>query len=196
LNYGDGDQRMNLELLSKSEQNAQHTTQDTRHLAFIFIFKIIVRQNALSKHCRAFLETNTMKMNILKFLAIGILLASQGCSLPEVKQAKFQRDSKEVINELKSLKDFEDAGIKWSAISSKNKTTNILIVQLLNGKDLGDNKTELRNLGNEAIKIVTNSIENESDYEKFQVVFVQKASTGPVTTSFTKQFEYSLDDVR
>jgi hypothetical protein len=137
-----------------------------------------------------------MKMNILKFLSIGILLASQGCSLPEVKQAKFQKDSKEVVNELKSLKDFEDVGIKWSAISFNNKTTNILIVQLLNGKNLGDNKTELRNLGKEAIKIVTNSIENESDYEKFQVVFAQKANTGPVTTSFTKQFEYSLDDVR
>lgn len=127
---------------------------------------------------------------------IGILFATQGCSLPEAKQAKFQKDSEVVIDELKSLNDFEDAGIKWSARSFDNKTTNILIVQLLNGKDLTDNEIELRNLGKAALTIVNNSIENESDYDKFEVVFVQKSSTGPVTTAFTKPFEYSLDELR
>lgn len=137
-----------------------------------------------------------MRRNIFKTIGIGILLFLQSCALPEVKQAKFQKDAKEVINELKSLKDFEDAGIKWSASSFDNKTTNILIVQLLNGKDLSDNNEDLRNLGKEAMQIVNNSIENEKDYDKFRVVFVQKSSTGPVSTSFTRSFEYSLDDLK
>lgn len=127
---------------------------------------------------------------------IGILFATQGCSLPEAKQAKFQKDSEVVIDELKSLNDFENAGIKWSARSFDNNTTNILTVQLLNGKDLTDNETELRNLGKAALTIVNHSIENESDYDKFEVVFVQNSSTGPVTTAFTKSFEYSLDELR
>jgi len=137
-----------------------------------------------------------MRRNIFKTIGIGILLFLQSCALPEVKQAKFQKDAKEVINELKSLKDFEDAGIKWSASSFDNKTTNILIVQLLNGKDLSDNNEDLRNLGKEAMQIVNSSIENEKDYDKFRVVFVQKSSTGPVSTSFTRPFEYSLDDLK
>ena len=137
-----------------------------------------------------------MKRIMLTILQIAALLALQSCSLPEVKKAKFQKDTKEVINELKSLKDFEEAEIKWSASSLDNKTTNILIVHLLNGKDLTDNEADLRDLGKEAIKIVISSIENEKDYDKFQVVFIQKASTGLVTTSFTRPFEYSLDELK
>jgi hypothetical protein len=137
-----------------------------------------------------------MRRNIFKTVGIATLLVLQSCSLPEVKQARFQKDAKEVINELKSLKDFEDAGIKWSARSFDNKTTNILIVQLLNGKNLSDDNEELRKLGKEAMQMVNSSIENENDYDKFQVVFVQKSNTGPVSTSFTKPFEYSLDDLK
>jgi hypothetical protein len=137
-----------------------------------------------------------MKRTILQILTIGILFVLKGCSLPEVKQAKFQKDTNEVINELKSLKNFEDAGIRWSANSFDNKTTNILIVQLLNGKGLTDNETELHNLGKEAMKIVNESIENELDYDEFQVVFIQKASAGLVSTSFTRSFEYSLEELK
>lgn len=129
-------------------------------------------------------------------LSIAAVVMSQSCSLPEINEAKFQKDTKEVINELKSLKDFEDAGIKWSARSFDNKTTNILIVELLNGKGLSDNQNELRDLGKKALQVVNNAIENEKDYDKFQVVFIQKASTGPLTTSFTSPFEYSLDELR
>lgn len=136
-----------------------------------------------------------MKSNILKFLMIGILFAPQACSFPEAKHAKFQKDSKEVINQLKAITDFEDAGIKWRASSFENKTTNILIVELLNGKDLTDHEPELRNLGIEALRIVNNAIENENDYDKFEVVFVQQSSAGPATTAFTKPFEYSLDEL-
>lgn len=137
-----------------------------------------------------------MKKTILSMLSIAAVLMCQRCSLPEVKEAKFQKDTKEVINELKSLKDFEDAGIKWSARSFDNKTTNILIVELLNGKGLSDNQDQLRDLGKKALQVVNNAIENEKDYDKFQVVFIQKASTGLLTTSFTRPFEYSLDELQ
>lgn len=137
-----------------------------------------------------------MKTTMSRIFVIAALLVLHSCSLAEVKPAKFQKDSKDVINELKSLKDFEDAGIKWSARSFDNKTTNVLTIQLLNGKDLSDNEAELRDLGKEAMQIVNSSIKNEKDYDRFQVVFVQKASTGLVTTSFTRPFEYSLDDLK
>lgn len=133
---------------------------------------------------------------MLRILVIAALFVSQGCSLPEVKEAKFQKDTNEVIEELKSLSDFEDAGIRWSASSFDDKTTNILIVQLLNGKGLSDNEEELRDLGREAMRIVNGSIENETDYDKFQVVFVRQDSAGPATKSVTKPFEYSLDELK
>lgn len=136
-----------------------------------------------------------MKKTLLSILSIASLLLFQSCSMPEVKPAKFQKDTKEVINDLKSLKDFEDATIKWSATSFDNKTTNVLIVQLLNGKGLSDNPAELRDLGKEALQVLNRSIENEKDYDRFQVVFIQKASTGLLTTSFTTPFEYSLDEL-
>jgi hypothetical protein len=136
-----------------------------------------------------------MKLNILKTLTLGIALAFQACTLPEVKEAKFEYDTKQVLEKLKSLRNFEDAGISWSARSAGDKTTDILIVQFLNGKDLSDNEAELRSLGIEALKIVTGAIENERDYDKFQVVFVQRSNSGPATTSFTRPFDYSLEDL-
>lgn len=129
-------------------------------------------------------------------LLFSILLGFQSCSLPEVKQAEFERDTVEVINDLKKLSDFEDAGIYFSARSFKEETTYILRIQLVNGKNLSTDASELKELGKEALVIVVNSIENEIDYDKFQVVFVQSESIGPVSSSSTEPFEYTLADLK
>ena len=129
------------------------------------------------------------------FLIFGLLIGFQNCSMPELVEAKFERDSQEIINDLKALSDFEDAGIRWSATSFKEETKHILYIQLLNGQDLSEKDAELKEIGKKALKIVINSIENEEEYDKFQTVFIQKTSVGPVSKSYTKPFNYSLEEL-
>lgn len=105
-------------------------------------------------------------------LIFGILFGFQNCSMPEIKQPKFERNSKEVMNELKALSNFEDTGTRCRANSFKDEINNFLNVQLVNGGNLSEDDIELNNLGKEALKIVVNSIENEVDYDKFQVISI------------------------
>lgn len=128
-------------------------------------------------------------------IIIGIVVGLQSCSFPEVKQAKFERDSEQVINDLIVLGNFEDARVNFSASSFKGEATNLLSIQLINGTNLNEDASELRNLGREALKILVNSIENEDDYDRFQVIFVQKESEGLVNNNINKPYEYKLEEL-
>jgi hypothetical protein len=126
-------------------------------------------------------------------LSIGLILALQGC-FPDVIRPKFKNGYEHVINELKTLKSFEDANVKSSARSKLGikKTTNILIVQLVNGKDMPEDEFALRMLGRHAMKIAVSSIENEHEYDTFQTMFDKKASEGPVNAHTSRSFVYSI----
>ncbi len=128
-------------------------------------------------------------------LTFGILTGFQHCSMPEITHAKFERDSGEVINDLKALGNFENAGIRWSASSFKEETISLLYVELTNGENLSEDDMELKKIGKEALKIVVNSIENEAEYDRFQAVFIQNKSIGLVSKSTTKPFEYNLEEL-
>lgn len=46
------------------------------------------------------------------------------------------------------------------------------------------------------MKLTINSIENENEYDKFQVVFIQQAKKGIVTKSFSMPIEFTLSDLK
>jgi hypothetical protein len=123
------------------------------------------------------------------------MLTFQRCSLPEVKKANFERDQQEVIADVKNLHDFEEVNLKFSTTSFDGHTTHMLIVELLNG-NFPNGDDNLKRIGKDVLKIVLNSISNESDYSKFKVVFVNKGSAGIVTTSVTRPYEYELKDIK
>lgn len=137
-----------------------------------------------------------MRNHIIIILIIGTLACLHACFSLGMKEAKFERDIEEVRSDLKALKNFDDTGIKWMAISTNSKTTHLLKVQLLNGKELSEDDQEMRELGKEVMKIVINSIENESDYDTFQVVFIQKTGIGPLSSGSSRPFTYQLEDLQ
>ena len=138
-----------------------------------------------------------MKRHIILTLISAILLLVHSCSFPEVKAPKFERETQAVVDDLKALHNFEDAGVNWkTTISTEQSATNILSVTLLNGKNLSEDDGKLKELGKEALKIVINSIENENDYDTFQVVFMQQKSFGIVNKNFSKQFVFDLGSLK
>lgn len=137
-----------------------------------------------------------MKKHITLTLISAILLLVHSCSLPQVKTPIFERETQEIVDDLKALHDFEDAGINWKATTfSGEGTTNILSITLLNGENLSEDNDKLKDVGKEAFKILINSIENEHEYDSFQVIFMQKESFGLVNKSFSKQFVFDLQDL-
>ena len=131
------------------------------------------------------------------FLAIIMIscLVMSNCTMPEMVEAKFEKETEEIINELKLLKNFEDAGIRWHVTTSGEKNFHSLQVQLLNGEDLSEDEEILKKIGKEALKIVFNSIENEEEYDGFNVMFIQKKSIGIVSSSFNKGFGYKYEEI-
>ncbi|MFZ6053075.1 hypothetical protein [Halocola ammonii] len=112
-----------------------------------------------------------------------------------MKRPKFERDTEELIVELKELSNFENADIRWNVRSFKDTSTYYLVVNLINGKDLPEEDAELKEIGQEAMKIVVNSIENENVFDKFRVVFEEVKQSGAVTRRNKIPFEYSLSDI-
>ncbi len=127
-------------------------------------------------------------------LLIFFLLYS--CTFPELKTPEFQRSSDEVIGDIKVLANFKDADIQWSASSFDGKTQNILLVQLINGNNLPEDESSLRELGKEAIQIVINSIENESDFNEFHVEFItNEESPSLIEKNKTRTFIFQAFEV-
>ena len=119
------------------------------------------------------------------------------CSIPNAIMPKFEKDNQEtILTELKSIGDFEKVAINGSLISSGNDRTDILVVQLLNGKEINGDKNQMLEIGKQVMKLTINSIENENEYDKFQVVFIQQAKKGMVTKSFSMPIEFTLSDLK
>ncbi|WP_436516244.1 hypothetical protein [Ekhidna sp. To15] len=98
-----------------------------------------------------------------------------GCSFPEAKPPKFQKDTDVLVNELKSIRNFKDADITWNASSMNNATKYSLNISLYNG-EISNNEEMLRTISIEAIQIVISSISNESEFDEFSVEIIQKTS--------------------
>ena len=119
------------------------------------------------------------------------------CSIPNATMPKFEKDNQEtILTELKSIGNFEKVAINGSVISSGNDRTDILVVQLLNGKEINGDKNQMLEIGKQVMKLTINSIENENEYDKFQVVFIQQAKKGIVTKSFSMPIEFTLSDLK
>jgi hypothetical protein len=128
---------------------------------------------------------------------ILVTLSMIKCSIPNAKMPKFEKDNQEtILTDLKSIGDFEKVAINGSVISSGNDRTDILVVQLLNGKEINGDKNQMLEIGKQVMKLTINSIENENEYDKFQVVFIQQAKKGIVTKSFSMPIEFSLSDLK
>lgn len=66
------------------------------------------------------------------------------CSIPNATMPKFEKDNQEtILTELKSIGNFEKVAINGSVISSGNDRTDILVVQLLNGKEINGDKNQM-----------------------------------------------------
>lgn len=128
---------------------------------------------------------------------ILVTLSMIKCSIPNATMPKFEKDNQEtILTELKSIGNFEKVAINGSVISSGNDRTDILVVQLLNGEEINGDKNQMLEIGKQVMKLTINSIENENEYDKFQVVFIQQAKKGMVTKSFSMPIEFTLSDLK
>ena len=118
------------------------------------------------------------------------------CSIPKAIEPKFEKNNQEVLKELQSIRNFEKVAVNGSAFSHGSENTDILVVQLINGKDINGEKNQMQQIGKQAMKFVINSIKNENDYDKFQVVFIKQAKKGLINESFTIPIEYNLSDLK
>lgn len=114
----------------------------------------------------------------------------------EAKEPRFEKDKDVVIDELKSLRNFENARVKWSTRSVDRKTVDILAVELVNGQGMIDDENKLRQLGKEALQLTLPAIENESEYERFEVIFIQESRRGILTNTYTRAVQYSPDELK
>jgi hypothetical protein len=133
-------------------------------------------------------------MKIRRFISILLVATAASCNFPEVKTIKFERESSEVIEDLKKLGNFDSANVGVSMSSINGKSTSSLKIDLTNGENLpsGD---ELKELARKAFEIVVNSIENENDYSFCRVEIVDEQSIGIVKANSKTTFEFNQADL-
>ena len=106
----------------------------------------------------------------------------------------FNRNFISVLNDLKSISEFEDAKIGYSK-RNFNSSENFLVVTLMNGKNLPENEIELKKIGKKAMKFVFDNIENETIYDNYEVVFYNEKGNF-IKKSFRKVFNYNFDEIK
>jgi hypothetical protein len=135
-------------------------------------------------------------MKRLIYLTIAILLTSCFKSDLKYKEAKFNREPQEVIEELKELHDFENANIKWTVSRFDQDISHHLKVFLTNGQNLPESDSLKNQIGKEAMQIVLNSIENDTAYNDFVVYFITDIKNGVVKIGSEIPFSYQLEDFK
>ena len=139
---------------------------------------------------------NTWLQNVVKmFLATGTFLILFACASQDEMRIDYEIDPEEVINEIKALKQFEEVEIKGVTITSNKGATNLLMIDLVNGESLEERGDELKELGADVLSIVTDAMVNENDFEEFRVGFTQRRGLGIISGSFSRSFEYKLEDL-
>jgi hypothetical protein len=132
----------------------------------------------------------------ITLLAILIIIFSACSGNFKIDKVKFNRDSKEVINELKNIDNFENVNVKWSINNHNNNVTHLLYINLINGNESSKDDSARKEIGKEAMSILLKSIDNDSSFDKFVVNFVFQKSTGIVTQKRKFRYMYNLNDFR
>ena len=134
--------------------------------------------------------------NQTPFIAILIIILS-GCSGNfKIDKAKFNRDPKEVIKELKNIDSFENVDVKWAVNNYNRNVTNLLNINLINGNKSSKDDSARKAIGKEAMSKLLKSIDNDSSYDKFVVNFIFQKSTGIVTQKRKVSYMYKLNDFK
>lgn len=133
-------------------------------------------------------------MKRIAIITLTIALTSCFGGGPKYKEAKFNREPQEVINELKSLHDFENANIKWTVSRFGDNVSHNLKVFLTNGKNMPKEDSLKSKIGKEAMQLVLNSIENDTAYTDFIVYFINETKNGAVNMRTEKPFTYELSE--
>ncbi|MEP0986836.1 hypothetical protein [Ekhidna sp.] len=135
---------------------------------------------------------------ILKTFFILILALSNllSCSIPEPKQAQFEREVSTIIYDLKQLNGFEDADIQIAVKSFNGKTHHILSIALINGPKSSYEDEVFIRMSKNALKIVIESILNENDYDLFKVTLLRMDKNGLVIQKKTRVFDFLSDDLK
>jgi hypothetical protein len=133
-------------------------------------------------------------MKKIFYLTVVILIT--GCIGNDLKykEAKFNRDPQEVIEDLKRIHDFENANIKWTVSQFDQDISHNLKVFLTNGKNLPESDSLKNKIGKEAMQLVLNSIENDTAYNDFVVYFITENKNGVVNIRSEIPFSYQLED--
>ena len=98
-----------------------------------------------------------------------------------------------MIDDLKKLGDFEDANIKWTVSRFGESVSHNLKVYLMNGLPLANDS--LRNIfGKDAMRLVLNSIENDTAYNNFIVYFISENKVGTMRMKTELPYSYKLED--
>ncbi len=139
------------------------------------------------------LTATIFKTRLLVISATVVLFGCFGGA--KSKPAKFNRDSKVVLEELRQLGSFEDAKISWSARTFDDKTAHHLRIQLLNGAIPDDDSTEYE-IGKQAMQKLLAAIDNDEDYENFVVIFVTRSKNGAITVGAERPYEYKLSELQ
>lgn len=110
------------------------------------------------------------------------------------KEAQFNREYQEVVNDLKALHDFENAYIKWSVSKFGQKVNHTLKVYLKNGRDIPEPDSLKHAIGKAAMQLVLNSIDNDTAYTDFVVYFISEIRNGTVNMKRETPFAYRLEE--
>jgi hypothetical protein len=125
------------------------------------------------------------------FVFFAFLLFSCSKTIPPI----FEKDQADILKDLRELGIFEETAINVRTLSHGQKSTHILIVELLNGKNISEDKMQRKELGKKALQLVIQSIKNEVEYDKFQVILVQNKSVGHGNLRFSQKMEFSLEEL-
>jgi hypothetical protein len=130
----------------------------------------------------------------MKYLPIIILiLIASACAMPI--EAQFEGPTSELLKKLMLTGEFDDSNITWNANSLNGETIQNLTVELYNGKNMIQPDSTLKVIGKQALQTVLESLKNKNEYNVYSVVFISQQTKGIETTTLSKGFEFSLEEL-
>lgn len=130
---------------------------------------------------------------ILVLLFLLVLISSCKFTKTNNKILEFNVGIEVIDSSLKTLIQFENTNIEGKQLSVNSVITNIVNIKITNGVNLPTNDEDLRALAMKIAKQIKQYVKNESDFEKYNVIFAKVTGNSAVKTSTFTSFEFKKE---
>jgi hypothetical protein len=139
-------------------------------------------------YCQTNRLKNNLEMTLSKFnkavcIYLFLVMAIVACTttVTKTKNPVFLLEMDSIQTDLAKIVTCENINLDGEEVNTNGRVTTALEVDILNGKNIPGNDSEMKALGKSIASDLKRALKDKNEYDTYKVLFITKETTGDVT---------------